>query len=306
MSAIVQSKSKLPSFISLLLVIALGISLAKLMWLLLTPPPQISAFSTAEISNLVTPKAQINYGKLIADQHIFGEVKIKPVAVVDTKPETVIKQVVAPTKLNLKLHGIVAYKSKEGFALISASNGPQKVYGKGEAIQEGVTVSDILPEKVILDNRGKTEELLLPVNKAAPSSRRSPSNIPLGGVPLPGNEPQKKHSRSPLAAGNSTPPDLSKLRQDIITNPSKLMDVIRPSPAIVNGQFIGFRIKPGKQRKMFNQLNFRSNDIITEVNGIVLNDQNKGAMVLSELSQAANISVKVKRGNQELMIDHSF
>ena len=57
---------------------------------------------------------------------------------------------------------------------------------------------------------------------------------------------------------------------------------------------------------MFNQLNFRSNDIITEVNGIVLDDQNKGAMVLGELSQASNISVKVKRGNQELVIDHSF
>ncbi len=306
MSTTVQSKPKLPSFISLLLVIALGISLAKLMWLLLTPAPKISTFSSSETSNLITPKAQINYGKRIADQHIFGEVKIKPVAVVEKKPDIIKKEVVAPTKLNLKLHGIVAYKSKEGFALISASNGPQKVYGKGEAIQEGVTVSDILPEKVILDNRGKTEELLLPVNKTAPSSRRRSSNIPLGGVPLPGSQPQKKPSRSPLASANSTPPNLSKLRQDIISNPTKLMDIVRPSPAIVNGQFIGFRIKPGKQRRMFNQLNFRSNDIITEVNGIVLDDQNKGAMVLSELSQAANISVKVKRGNQEILIDHSF
>ncbi len=276
MSAIVQSKSKLPSFISLLLVIALGISLAKLMWLLLTPPPTIGAFSSSEASNLITPKEKINYGKLIADQHIFGEVKIKPVVVVETKPAVVKKAVATPTKLNLKLHGIVAYKSREGFALISASNGPQKVYSKGEAIQEGVTVSDILPEKVVLDNRGKTEELLLPVNKVAPNSRRRSNNIPLGGIPLPGSEPQKKPSRSPLATGNSTPPDLSQLRQDIITNPSKLMDVIRPSPAIVDGQFIGFRVKPGKQRKMFNQLNFRSNDIITEVNGIVLRRPKQG------------------------------
>jgi len=306
MSVIVQSKPKLPNFVSLLLVIALGISLAKLMWLLLTPAPKISAFSSSETSNLITPKAQINYGKRIADQHIFGEVKIKTVAAVEKKPDIVTKVVVAPTKLNLKLHGIVAYKSKEGFALISAANGPQKVYGKGEAIQEGVTVTEILPEKVVLDNRGKTEELLLPVNKAAPNSRRRTGSNSLGGVPLPGSKPPKKPNRSPLASANSTPPDLSKLRQDILSNPAKLMDVVRPSPAIVNGQFIGFRIRPGKQRKMFNQLNFRSNDIITEINGIVLDDQNKGAMALSELSQAASISVKVKRGNQEILIDHSF
>ncbi len=307
MSATIQSKPKLPGFISLLLVIALGISLAKLMWLLLTPPPKISTSFSNETNSLIKPKAQINYGKLIADQHIFGEVKIEPVAVVEKKPEIIKKEVVAPTKLNLKLHGIVAYKSKGGFALISASNGPQKVYSKGETIQEGVIVSDILPEKVVLDNLGKTEELLLPVNKVTPSSRRRTNNIPLRNVPLPGSESQqKKLIRSPLATANSAAPNLSKLREDIISNPTKLMDVVRPSPAIVDGQFIGFRIRPGKQRKMFNQLNFRSNDIITEVNGIVLDDQNKGAMVLSELSQAANISVKVKRGNQELMIDHSF
>jgi len=306
MSATLQSKPKLPSFISLLLVIALGISLAKLMWLVLTPTPQISTFSATETSNLITPQAQINYGKRIADQHIFGEVKIAPVATVVKKPVAVKQTVVAPTKLNLKLHGIVAYKSKEGFALISAANGPQKVYGKGETIQEGVTVSDIFPEKVVLNNRGKTEELLLPVNKATPDSRRRSNNSALGSVPLPGSQPQKKPSRSPLASTNSAQPNLAKLREDIISNPTKLMDVIRPSPAIVDGRFIGFRIKPGKQRRMFNQLNFRSNDIITEVNGIVLDDQNKGAMVLNELSQAASISVKVKRGNQEILIDHAF
>ncbi len=305
MSATAQSKPKFPGIISLLLVIALGISLAKFMWLLLTPPPTISAFSSNDTSSLTKPKTKINYGKRIADQHIFGEIKIKPIAAV-AKPVEVKKDVVAPTKLNLKLHGIVAYKSKEGFALISASNGPQKVYSKGESIQEGVTVSDILPEKVVLDNRGKTEELLLPVNKAVSSPKRRSNNPSLGAVPLPGSQPQKKPRRSPLASANSMKPNLTKLRQDIISNPAKLMDVVRPSPAIVNGQFIGFRIKPGKQRRMFNQLNFRSNDIITEVNGIVLDDQNKGAMVLSELSQAATISVKVKRGNQELIIDHSF
>ncbi|GAA0420965.1 hypothetical protein GCM10009133_31750 [Cocleimonas flava] len=301
MSATIQTKTKLPGFISLLLVIALGFSLAKLMWLVLTPAPKIGTFTSSDAGNLITPQTQINYGKRIADQHIFGEVKVKPVAAPVTKQTTTKKAVVAPTKLNLKLHGIVAYKSKEGFALISAANGPQKVYGKGEKIQEGVTVSDIFPEKVVLDNRGKTEELLLPVNKASTKSRRQTSS-----VPLPGSETQKKPKRSPIAAPNSTPPDLTQLRQDIITNPTKLMDIVRPSPAIVDGQFIGFRIRPGKQRKMFNQLNFRSNDIITEVNGIVLDDQNKGAMVLNELSQASSISVKVKRGSQEILIDHAF
>jgi general secretion pathway protein C len=96
--------------------------------------------------------------------------------------------------------------------------------------------------------------------------------------------------------------DLSSIRQEALSNPQKLMDVARPSPAIIDGKFIGFRVQPGRKRKAFRQLGFRPNDIITEVNGIVLDDASKGAMVLGELSQASSLSVTVKRGSQEIVL----
>ena len=163
MSVAIKTKPKLPVLISILLVIALGASLAKLMWLVVAPAPRLTTSIQNQDVMATNQKQQANYGKLIADQHIFGVVEKKAV-VKQSKPVEVVKAVVA-TKLNLKLHGIVAYKSKQGFALISSNNGPQKVYGKGETIEEGVTVTNILPEKVMLDNRGQIEELLLPVDK---------------------------------------------------------------------------------------------------------------------------------------------
>ncbi len=305
MSATLQSKSKFPSIINLLLVIVLGISLAKLMWLVLTPAPKINTFSSSEMNSHATPKVQVDYGKHIADQHIFGEIKVKPATVAKAPPKKTEETAIAPTKLNLQLHGIVAYKSKKGFALISSGSGFQKVYGKGETIQDGVTVSNIFPEKVVLDNHGKTEELLLPVNKK--SNSRQQSNNSTSNALLPGSRSQKKQSRSLSAtASPNSSPNLSKLREEIMSNPTKLANIIRPSPAVIDGQFIGFRIRPGRQKAMFNQLNFRPNDIIMEVNGIVLDDANKGAMVLNELAQASSISVRVKRGNEEILIDHSF
>ena len=45
---------------------------------------------------------------------------------------------------------------------------------------------------------------------------------------------------------------------------------------------------------------------MTEINGIVLDDANKGIEVLAELESATNLSMKVKRGNQEVFIEHSF
>lgn len=302
MNATVQSKPKLPGFINLLFVIVLGISLAKLMWLVLTPEKKINfqVEASGHVENI--QKTKINYGKLIANQHLFGEIKKAPV-VVTKAPSTPKEKVVVATKLNLKLHGIVAYKSKDGFALISSSNGPQKVYAKGDELEKGVSVRKIFPDKVILDNHGKTEELTLPVNQVSTSSNRSGFTAPRISGP---NGLNQRRDIPPPAMNIGGMPDLANFRQEVLANPSKLMDIATPSPAIVDGQFIGFRVQPGTQRKLFRKLGFRPNDIITEVNGIVIDDASKGAMVLGELSQAAELSVKVKRGNREISIQHSF
>jgi len=298
MSATLESKPKLPGFISLLLVIALGISLAKLMWLVITPQQQLILAPQNNNVSTVSQKISTNYGKLIADQHIFGEVVVKKAPIKPkVKSVVAVKPVVPKVKLNAKLHGIVAYKSQKSFALISNNNGPQKVYGKGDSLQEGVTISDIFPSKVVVNNNGVEEELLLPVKgdrnaKKSKSKRPQSLNIPAS---LPGATP----------APNNLP-DLNQFRQEILTDPSKITDIVRASPAIINGQFIGFRVRSGRKRKLFRQLKFRPNDIITEINGIVLDDASKGIEVLGQLQSASSLSIKVKRGNQEVYIDHSF
>jgi len=301
MGTTLENKPKLPGFLSLLLVIALGISLAKLMWLVITPPPELVVAPKNNTVSSISKKTEVNYGKLIADQHIFGKVVIKKTPIKPkAKPVAVVKPVVPKVKLKAKLHGIVAYESRPGFALISNNNGPQKVYGKGDNLQEGVVISSILPSKVLVDNNGVEEELLLPVKGKTDSKR---SRQPQSFNSLPGNTPQKFVTAN---TGSNDLPDLNQFRQEILANPNKLTDIVRASPAIINGQFIGFRVRSGRKRKLFRQLNFRPNDIITEINGIVLDDANKGIEVLAQLESATNLSMKVKRGNEEVFIDHSF
>lgn len=300
MSATLESKPKLPGFLSLLLIIALGISLAKLMWLVITPQKQLMLTPQNNNISSISQKTATNYGKLIADQHIFGEVVIiKTPTAPKAQPARIIKPVAPKVKLNAKLHGIVAYKSQNGFALISNNNSSQKVYSKGDTLQEGVVISNIFPTKVVVDNNGTEEELLLPVKGNLKNPR---SNQPQSLKSLPGfKKPNSTSSNS-----NNDLPDLNQFRQEILSNPSKLMDIVRASPAIINGQFIGFRVRSGRKRKLFRQLNFRPNDIITEINGIILDDASKGIEVLSQLESATSLSIKVKRGNQEVYIDHSF
>jgi len=302
MNAALQTKPKLPGFINIILVTVLGVLAAKLMWMIITPEKKLDYGVQEEINTSGAQRKVVDYGKLIANQHVFGE--IKKAKVVKAPPKQTSEPTPAPVKLNLKLHGIVAYNNNKGFALISSNGGPQKVFGENEKIVEEVIVRKILPEKVVIDNHGKLEDLLLPVKRIKDKSKAT------AGLPAPSNA-QSFRANSPAApaptqrrrAGSI---NLGDFRQKVMANPRKLMDVATPSPAMENGQFIGFRVQPGSQRKLFRQLGFRPNDIIMEVNGIVLDDASKGAMVLGELSQASDLSIKVKRGNQELYLQHTF
>jgi general secretion pathway protein C len=298
MSTEIQKKSKLAGLLSLLLVIALGITLAKLLWLAITPAQKIQLQTTqlSNASNVIATKK--NYGSIIAKQHLFGVVKKEKAPTKQAEP---VKQAAPRKRLNLKLHGVVAYKSnKAGYALISTSGGAQKVYGKGDELEENVTIKNIFPEKVIISNNGEDEELVLPRKEISKRQTTSnpPANLPSGDMPPP--------LPNDNMGGAGSTPDIGAFREEVMANPRKLMDIATPSPAIVDGQFIGFRVHPGPRRKMFRELGFRPNDIITEVNGIVLDNASKGAQVLAELAQAGQVSATVKRGNEEIFIELSF
>jgi len=309
MNATSKQITKIPTYISLLLVIVLGISLAKLIWLILTPVQNIDVNinSKAASGSLNTVQTKtVNYGKIIADQHLFGEVKKAPVA--PPPKNTTANQKPKPTRLNLKLHGIVAYTNKAGFALISSNGGTQKVYAKGDKINddENIIIKDLFPEKVVISNHGTMEELVLPRKSAKKTDNKS-ANTPanLSNRLLPGNQPARRsnlHS-SYISRRNQ---NLSNFRKEVLKNPEKLLDVANPTPAIVNGQFIGFRLQPGSNRKIYRQIGLRANDIITSVNGIQIDAASKGAMVLGELSQATSVSLTVQRGNETLTLSHDF
>lgn len=301
MNAAVQTKPKLPGFINLILVVLLGILAAKLMWMLVAPAEKFNytVQDTGEVSG--AQRKVVDYGKLIANQHLFGEIKKAEKA--KAPPKQVTEPVPVPVKLNLKLHGIVAYNDKKGFALISLNGGPQKVYGENEEIKKDVVVTKIYPEKVVINNHGSSQELLLPVKEAKKQDNAKPTRQ-RGFM---GNNPPSRTLPKPApSAGGNSNVNLSAYRQKVMADPRKLMDIATPSPATENGQFIGFRVQPGSQRKIFRQLGFRPNDIVMEVNGIVLDDPGKARMVLGELSQASDLSIKVKRGNQELYLQHTF
>ena len=169
---------KLPQWLTVLLVVLLGITLAKLLWMFLTPEEKVATqAASTQSSTIAKPKKQQNYGKIIAGQHLFGVVE-KKVVVAPTQPKKMnIPAPVVVPKLNVKLFGIMSYSEKEsGYVLLSYNGKPQKVYSVGEVLddkdtEKKVFISEVTAEKVVISNHGSLEEFFLPKTTGAGGTR---------------------------------------------------------------------------------------------------------------------------------------
>jgi general secretion pathway protein C len=93
------------------------------------------------------------------------------------------------------------------------------------------------------------------------------------------------------------------LREIISDNASALTDVLRFAPFVEAGQMVGYRVNPAQDRAMFESLGLQPNDVITDINGMALNDPSSGLQVFEALGEAtmANVTV-IRNGNPEVLI----
>jgi general secretion pathway protein C len=124
---------------------------------------------------------------------------------------------------------------------------------------------------------------------------RLPKTFAGGGVSPPRN----------ASASSSRQPQ--NIQQLISNNASSFSEIIRPQPFMPNGQLKGYRVFPGRNRRQFLSLGLRPGDLVTEVNGIPLNDPTQGMDVFNTLGTSSQISLTVERNGrpQVLNLDSS-
>lgn len=263
-----QHGRKLPPLAVLLLIIVIAWLAARLVWALVPTPDnarwQAPMLPTQQIASHRQTDVQG-----IVDRNLFGTYQVTADAQsAADAPET---------RLSLTLIGILsATLDRESRALIGSSDGGEKPYAIGDDVIRGVSLQAIFPDRVILSRGGVLETLRL--NKDAPSTATA--------------------SAPPSSVAGGATQILTHIRDEILTDPSKASQYIRVQPANVNGQLKGFRVYPGRERGAFNQLGLRPGDLVTQVNGIQLDDSQKALQMLTELSKANSVSLTVERGGQ--------
>lgn len=267
--------TQLRAAIQLLLVIALALALARLLWSLV-PVPESARWRPAP----VTPQASghpagANIDTIIAAR-LFGVYQ----------PQASNLAAAPDTRLNLTLVGIFAGShDKDSRALIAQQNGEEQPYALGAEIVGGVSLQAIFPDRVILSRAGQLETLRLDKDK-------------------PGND-----FIAPAGSGTvdpNTAAQLAQVRQQMLQDPGKAAEYIRIQPVNVGGQMKGYRVYPGQNQALFANAGLRPGDLVTSVNGIQLNDTQKALQMLNDLSKASSISVVVERGGQPQTLNVSF
>jgi general secretion pathway protein C len=275
----------LPPAVTFLLVVVIAYQLSRITWAVV--PGAVPAAAPAPRASSGSPAAapSSSYGALAA-AHLFGEAPKE-------SAQAVVQEVVdAPdTTLSLTLTGILSHEGDpNGQAIISSNRGQEKTYQIGQAVDNanGTTLHSVHADRVLLNRGDRLETLRLP--KELVGAAGAPQRAP-----------------SPMMAPAASPAGNESLRNMISQNATRLTDILRLAPHIQEGQVIGFRVNPGRDRESFEALGLLPGDVVTDINGVVLDDASRGLQAFEALGEATMANVTVLRDGTPtvLVIDTS-
>lgn len=269
----------LPPWVALLLVILIGWQVAKATWLLFPapepgelPPVQSTARAPSETATSVSIDR-------IVDAHLFGEARQDGGEAV-----ALVEQEDAPdTQLSLELRGTVAASDEQrALAIIAERGGDERVYFLGDAIPGGATLHAVHMDRVLLRRAGKLEALRLP---------RSDDTAGVSTT-----------ARAPARPARRPVPQAASVREVVQRNPAALTQVIRPQPVFKDGRQAGYRVYPGREREIFAELGLRPGDLVTQINGMALDDPSRGMEIFRGLADATSVTVTLDRNGEIEML----
>ena len=261
-----------PSLVTLVAVILIAAQLAALLWRVL------AAGGTTAGSAAITPPAPAPRIDLAAvvNAHLFGIANLSDAGSA------------LSTVTNLVLAGTLAGLAPEhGWAIIGPTPQQAHVYETGASVPGGARLVAVFPNRVVLERGGVREQLMLP--RLA------------GGT---GTAPAVSYAPGGPAGQRSLADSVSEL---VNQNPNAANELLRPQPVFAGGQLRGYRVYPGRNRAQFLRIGLQPGDLVLSVNGVALDDPNRGLEILRSVGQGDAVTLSIDRNGQQqtLSVDAS-
>ncbi|HMB73917.1 MAG TPA: type II secretion system protein GspC [Gammaproteobacteria bacterium] len=275
----------LPPAVTAILVLTIAYQLARITWVVLpgedltAPAPAVAAGGRSQ------PGARQTNFEALLDSHLFGEPP-DPAAESAAAPPPDTQLDAPDTTLNLRLSGVVVRElNEESDAMIANGNQPDKRYTVGDTLEGAgnTTLHHVYADRVLLNRSGRLETLRLPdEDDAGASVRRAAAARPAASAPTLNTAP---------------------LRQVITQNATEITRVMRFAPHVDGGQIIGFRVTPGPEAEVFAGLGLEPGDVVTDINGIQLDDPSRGLQAFEALGESTMANVTILRdGNPQVIV----
>jgi general secretion pathway protein C len=81
------------------------------------------------------------------------------------------------------------------------------------------------------------------------------------------------------------------------------MNYVRATPAREAGRFVGFRLQPGREPGVLDELGLQPGDVVTTINGVQIDNPATGMKAMRELSDDQEISVTLLRDGEEISLN---
>jgi general secretion pathway protein C len=263
---------------------------------LLTPEP--AEFTAASAGTAATGRSWSDR-EIILERNLFNASMLAPPR--GPEPEIEPEEDLAATQLPLRLLGTAAAIPAEysWAAVIDESERRTLIVGIEDKVNKA-TVKRIERRRLVLSEGGKLRELVLDEDAAPAGPGRAMAKT-RGKAARGRNKPRRAPPNKAKAAEK-----IQKLAEDrfkvnrgdvdeVMENPANLFSQARILPKYQDGAMVGLQINAIKPGSLFEEIGIQSGDVITKLNGIVIDNPQESAKVLTEFSEAESFTVEVER-----------
>ena len=311
-----------------LAVVLIAATAAEVTWRVIAPPTEPGE-AAAPGGSAPTPAGaqeddQTVGLRSVADHHLFGR-----------PPEDRDEAPTVPTdapemRLDLTLKGVLAIGGEGQGAAIIEEDGDHRVYFAGAELSGNAVVERVERDRVILSRDGDFEMLslereILEVEEAA--LEVDSDDFP--GVAVEGRPgeadtdlavedadelPEADAPAGDDEAGEDDPPteeadtageiareELEQLEQQFREDPGQITRMVQVRPVMGDGAIRGFRLSSMDDQgaQLMDQLGLRDDDVITEVEGVSVADQQGLQGLVEEMREASQVRVRLERNGSE-------
>nr|WP_250154974.1 type II secretion system protein GspC [Vibrio alginolyticus] len=275
-------QAKLSLLLTCLFIAITGWILGKIVWLAIPQSSEVPQWRPSASSVAASNKGDAIDFNALQNANLFGKYTEQKAAVVELP---IVKD--APkTRLNLTLVGAVASSDANTSLAVIANRGKQATYGLGEEIEgTRATLKAVLVDRVIIDNQGRDETLMM---EGIEYKKLSES-------------PQvaRAQAQRAEAATSDVGEKLEQIREEIAKDPQSVFKYITISPVKKDGDIVGYRVSPGRDAALFNDVGLQPGDIAVQLNGIDLSDPSSSVQLMQVMSDPQELNLTVERDGQQ-------